>query len=72
MEQEKQGKKEECCPGHGKVPVFGYILVILGVIFLAEKVFKANVLGALPWGYIWPAVIILFGVHIIVKRSKKE
>jgi len=68
MESEKK-EEQSCCP-KGKVSIFGYILVIIGLLFLIEKLFDLNVFMVLPWDYIWPALIILFGLHIIYKKSK--
>ena len=68
MEEQKKEEKK-LCP-EGRVPVLGLILVAIGVIFLIQNIFSINVLGNLPWDYIWPTIIILLGAHIIYKKSK--
>ncbi len=69
-EKKEESKEEKSgCP-KGKVSVFGYALVIIGLLFLIEKLFDLNVFMVLPWDYIWPALIILLGFHIIYKKNK--
>lgn len=70
MDQEQKEQKDNKCGHRGKVPVFGYILIVIGLIFLFEKVFNFSVFAKLPWDYIWPTLIILFGIHIVYKKSK--
>lgn len=49
-------------------PVFGYILIVLGIIFLFEKIFDFSFFGSLVWDYIWPLAVILLGIFIVSKK----
>lgn len=53
-----------------KVPAFGIILIVVGAIFILQNALSLNIFGNLPWEYIWPVILILFGIHIISKKSK--
>lgn len=69
MEQQPQNNPQPA--KKQKLPIFGVILIVLGVIFLLQKAFNIDILGQLPWDYIWPTVIILLGIHIIYKKTNK-
>lgn len=44
---------------------FGLALIIVGVIFLLEKM--GIVTGAV-WGYVWPCLLIALGLAIVLGR----
>ncbi len=67
MENEKKEKPEAC--GKKKAPWFGYILIVLGVIFVLEQALDTSILGDLPWEYIWPLLLVLLGIHIVAKKK---
>ncbi|MBT4210127.1 MAG: hypothetical protein HOE19_04415 [Candidatus Komeilibacteria bacterium] len=46
--------------------MFGLILVILGVLFLFQKM---EIIQGDFWGYFWPIILIVLGLNII-KKSK--
>ncbi len=45
--------------------IIGLALVIIGILSL---LFKEGILTAAAMGYIWPAVLILLGLMILVRR----
>jgi phage shock protein C len=47
--------------------IFGIIVVIIGFLLLSERLFPF-VFDWIDWSIIWPAVIILFGVYLILKK----
>ena len=53
-----------------KTPVMGYALIIIGVIFLFERIFDWNVFHYLAWRYIWPVLLILLGIHLVMRKSR--
>ena len=63
--------KKECCSGNGKISVIGVILIIIGVVFLFEKIFSINIFRSIPWDYIWPVLIIFIGIWFVVRKSTK-
>ena len=67
MENEKKEKPEVC--GKGRTPWFGYILIVLGVVFVLELALDTSILGELPWEYIWPLLVVLLGIHIVAKKK---
>ena len=44
--------------------MFGLILVILGVLFLFQKM---EIIQGDFWGYFWPIILIVLGLNIIKK-----
>ena len=48
--------------------IFGYALVIVGVYFLLKEL---GILPAISWDYIWPSLLILWGLTIIFRRDSK-
>jgi len=63
MSEQKQER-----PRRGYVPIFGLILIFLGVVFLLQSI------GVIPWGLwhilwrFWPILIIIAGVAILLRR----
>ena len=53
-----------------KAPIAGYVLIIIGVIFLFERIFDWNLFHYLAWRYIWPMLLILLGIHLVIRRAK--
>lgn len=48
---------------------FGLVLVIIGVVFLLQS---TGVLTGDAWKYIWPSLIIFFGLSILFKPARKK
>lgn len=44
--------------------MFGLILVILGILFLFEKM---GIIQGDFWGYFWPIILIVVGLNIMKK-----
>jgi len=44
---------------------FGIIVLIVGIGLLLK-----NVIGWFSFNYVWPLIIIAFGIHLINRRSK--
>jgi phage shock protein C len=53
--------------GSGVRNIFGIIVVIIGFFLLLERLFPF-VFDWIDWSIIWPAVIILFGGYLILKK----
>ena len=46
----------------------GVLLILMGVLMIADR------MGYLPgsvWSYFWPAAIILVGLSMVLRRSRK-
>ncbi len=48
--------------------IFGYILVIVGALFFLQNV---GFLPPISWHYIWPLLLIGWGVTIILGKGRK-
>lgn len=46
---------------------FGLALVIVGVIFLLEKL---GVVSGSIWGYVWPSLLILLGIYMLLGKRR--
>ena len=54
-----------------KTPVFAYLLIVFGIIFLFERIFMFSFFGFMAWRYIWPLVLILLGIYLVAKKNKQ-
>ena len=45
----------------------GLALVVVGIIFLFEKL---GIISGSIWGYVWPSLIILFGLSMILGKRR--
>jgi len=48
--------------------IFGLILLIIGVVFLLQNL---GYISGAAWSIIWPAVLIVIGLGIILKRKDR-
>ena len=46
-----------------------WLLIIIGAIFLLENL---NLIPAINWSIIWPALLILGGVYLLKKKGGEE
>jgi len=46
--------------------VAGWILIILGLFFLADQL---NLLPPIEWSLAWPVILIMIGIYVVAKRS---
>jgi len=54
-------------PAHrGRVSIGGWILILLGAFFLATNL---GLLEWLEWSLVWPALLIIIGIAMILRRS---
>lgn len=49
--------------------IFGYVLVILGCFFLLQNM---GLLPGLAWDYLWPSLLIVWGLTIILGKGRRE
>lgn len=45
---------------------FGIVLIVVGIVALLEKF---GMLTGPTWGYIWPSLIIAWGISLIIRRG---
>jgi len=45
---------------------FGFVIIIIGLVFLMQNL---GLLGQEVWNIVWPAIIILFGVSLIIRKK---
>jgi len=70
MDTEEQNQMPLTPTTRKKKPVIGYLLIIIGVIFLFERIFSFSLFDYIAWRYIWPVLVIFLGIHIVVKKSR--
>ncbi len=46
---------------------FGLALVIVGIIFLLEKL---GIISGSIWGYVWPSLVILLGLFMVLGKRR--
>ncbi len=67
---EKEGESEEVAEVcHRRRSLFGIILIVLGVIFLAGSF---DLFWWFRWSYLWPLILIAIGVLIILGVRRKR
>jgi len=67
---EKEGESEEVAEvRHHRRSLFGIILIVLGVIFLAGSF---DLFWWFRWSYLWPLILIAIGVLIILGVRRKR
>jgi len=67
---EKEGESEEVAEvRHRRRSLFGIILIVLGVIFLAGSF---DLFWWFRWSYLWPLILIAIGVLIILGVRRKR
>ena len=47
--------------------IIGLILIIIGIVFLLQNL---GYISGGAWGVIWPAILIVMGVNILLKRKE--
>lgn len=45
--------------------ISGFILIIIGVVFLLKSL---GYISGSTWGIIWPAILIVIGIGVLLKR----
>lgn len=55
-----------------KKSFFGYLLIIIGMLFLFQRIFSFHFIDYIAWGYLWPLALIFWGGYLVIKKADKR
>jgi hypothetical protein len=47
----------------------GFVLVCIGILVLLSNM---DIIRGDVWNYIWPLILVIFGISLILKRRRKD
>jgi hypothetical protein len=47
----------------------GFVLICIGILVLLSNL---NLIKGDVWNYIWPIILVVFGISLILKRNRRD